>query len=124
MKISSKFHIVRQNYNKPPAFYKKAGGLYMLICFLRLLFRKSKRSVIKSLFSIFRQKRKVFLPTVFSDRHRLFIIEKEHQRGTNRAPGIHKRIADQMTFRNQSFVFGVIVEVHKLSMRQIRILYF
>ena len=90
----------------------------MLTCFLRGLFRKSKRSVIRSLFSIFRQELKVFLPTVLSDRHRFFVVEKKHQRGTNRAPGIHKRIAYQMTFRNQSFGFGVIVEVHKLSMRQ------
>ena len=96
----------------------------MLICFLRGLFRKSKRSVIRSLFSIFRQEGEVFLPTVLSDRHRLFVVEKEHQRGTNRSPGIHKRIADQMTFLNQSFGFGVIVEVHKFSMRHSRILYF
>ena len=96
----------------------------MWICFLQVLFRKSKRSIVKVLFLILGQERKVFLPTVLSDRHRLFVVEKEHQRGANRSPGIHKRIADQMTFRNQSFGFGVIVEVHKLSMRRIRILYF
>lgn len=96
----------------------------MLTCFLRVFFRKSKRSLIRGLFFIIGQERKIFLPTVLADRHGFFVVEKEHQRGANRAPRVHKRIADQMAFRNQSFGFGVIVEVHKLSMCQSRILYF
>ena len=58
---------------------------------------------------------KVLAPSMLAHGHRLFVFEKQHERGRNAVPFVVKGKRNQLALANQPLRFRMIIKVHSTS---------